>query len=121
MAPRVTPSSYSSPTTPTISRHGACGVGLEDGSQIEARVVASSVDAHVTFERLLSPSALPEQLQASDPDWHFTDAEMMTAAGHLETHGYVAVLRSSAGEQHILLAPELLVTLASSIVFLAPS
>jgi hypothetical protein len=44
---------------------------------------------------------------------------MLTAVGHLETHGYVAVLRSSAGEQHILLAPELLVTLASSVVFLA--
>ena len=32
----------------------------------------------------------------------------MTAVGHLETHGYVAILRSSAGEQHILLTPELL-------------
>ncbi len=68
---------------------------------------------------LVGPLALREQLQATDEDWRFTDAEMMTAVGHLETHGYVAVLRSSAGEQHILLTPELLVTLASSIVFLA--
>jgi small GTP-binding protein len=68
---------------------------------------------------LVSPPALREQLQADDPEWRFTDAEMITAVGHLETHGYVAVLRSSAGEQHILLTPELLVTLASSIVFLA--
>jgi small GTP-binding protein len=68
---------------------------------------------------LVSPEALREQLQESDEDWRFTDAEMMTAVGHLETHGYVAVLRSSAGEQHILLTPELLVTLASSIVLLA--
>jgi small GTP-binding protein len=68
---------------------------------------------------LVSPEALREQLQATDTDWRFTDAEMMTAVGHLETHGYVAVLRSSAGEQHILLTPELLVTLASSIVLLA--
>ncbi|MGH8566307.1 MAG: hypothetical protein ACREXW_20410 [Gammaproteobacteria bacterium] len=44
---------------------------------------------------------------------------MVTAVGHLETHVYVAVLCSSAGEQHILLTPELLVTLASSIVLLA--
>ena len=49
----------------------------------------------------------------------FTDAEMMTAVGHLETHGYVAILRSSAGEQHILLAPDLLVNLAASIMLLA--
>jgi len=48
---------------------------------------------------LLSPLALREQLQATDRDWRFTDAEMMTAVGHLETHGYVAVLRSSAGAQ----------------------
>jgi small GTP-binding protein len=68
---------------------------------------------------LVSPLALREQLQASDEDWRFTDAEMMTAVGHLETHGYVAVLRSSAGEKHILLTPDLLVTLASSIVLLA--
>jgi small GTP-binding protein len=68
---------------------------------------------------LVSPLALREQLQATDQDWRFTDDEMMTAVGHLETHGYVAVLRSSAGEQHILLTPDLLVTLASSIVFLA--
>ena len=68
---------------------------------------------------LVSPLALREQLRATDKDWRFTDAEMMTAVGHLETHGYVTVLRSSAGEQHILLTPELLVTLASSIVLLA--
>jgi small GTP-binding protein len=68
---------------------------------------------------LVSPTALREQLQASDEDWRFSDAEMMTAVGHLETHGYVAVLRNSAGEQYVLLTPDLLVTLASSIVLLA--
>ena len=68
---------------------------------------------------LVSPLALREHLQATDRDWRFTNAEMMTAVGHLETHGYVTVLRSSAGELHILLTPDLLVTLASSIVLLA--
>jgi small GTP-binding protein len=68
---------------------------------------------------LVSPLALREQLQATDQDWRFTDAEMMTAVGHLETHGYVAVLRSSAGDQYILLTPDLLVTLACSIALLA--
>ena len=67
---------------------------------------------------LVNPLTLREQLQATDPEWRFTEAEMMTAAGHLETHGYVAVLRSSAGEQYILLTPDLLVTLASSIILL---
>ncbi len=68
---------------------------------------------------LVRPEDLRKQLEAIDPEWEFTDAEMMTAVGHLETHGYVAVLPSSAGENHILLAPELLATLAASVVLLA--
>ena len=44
---------------------------------------------------------------------------MMTAVGHLETHGYVSVLHNSAGEQYILLTPELLVNIAASIMLLA--
>ena len=42
---------------------GVAGVGLEDGSQIESRVVASSVDAHLTFEKFLSPDELPEDFR----------------------------------------------------------
>ncbi|MDJ0702624.1 MAG: GTP-binding protein [Leptolyngbyaceae cyanobacterium MO_188.B28] len=68
---------------------------------------------------LVQSTELRQQLQANDPDWQFTDAEMMTAVGHLETHGYVTILKSSAGDTHILLAPDLLVDLASSIVVLA--
>lgn len=68
---------------------------------------------------LVGPAALRQQLQASDPGWRFTDAEMMTAVGHLENHGYVTILRSSAGDVHVLLTPDLLVTLASSVVLLA--
>ena len=68
---------------------------------------------------LVNPLALRKQLQATDKAWRFTGAEMITAVGHLETHGYVAILRSSAGQQHVLLTPDLLVTLASSIVLLA--
>lgn len=43
----------------------------------------------------------------------------MTAVGHLETHGYVTILKSSEGDTHILLTPDLLVELASSIVLSA--
>ena len=38
----------------------ATGVGLADGTELEADAVASSVDAHWTFERLLDPQILPE-------------------------------------------------------------
>ena len=65
---------------------------------------------------------LLEEAPAGDDtaeEWNFTDAEMMTAVGHLDTHGYVAVLCDSAGEQTILLTPDLLVNLAASIMLLA--
>lgn len=70
---------------------------------------------------LVSPQELRRQLEAMEIEelWEFADADMMTAVGHLETHGYVAILRSSAGAQHILLAPDLLVSLAASIILLA--
>ena len=123
-----------------VSTSAKSGEGLEDllerlKTQIPWDEMTTTVTT-VTFKRikdyvlslkeqpdrkgvLVSPPALREQLQATEAEWRFTDAEMMTAVGHLETHGYVAVLRSSAGEQHILLAPDMLVTLASSVVFLA--
>lgn len=68
---------------------------------------------------LVNPAQLREQLQAIDKDWQFSDAEMMTAAGHLENHGYVSVLRNSSGDTYILLVPELLASTASSIFLLA--
>lgn len=43
------------------NRGRAQGVILEDGTEIAADVVASSVDAHLTFERFLGPGELPEQ------------------------------------------------------------
>jgi phytoene dehydrogenase-like protein len=41
----------------------AAGVGLADGTQLESRAVASSVDPHWTFEKLLSPAELPEDFR----------------------------------------------------------
>lgn len=65
---------------------------------------------------LVSMSALRQRLQETDPDWSFSDAEAITAVRHLETHGYVSLLRSTDGNEFVLLAPELLSKLASSIV-----
>lgn len=122
-----------------VSTSAKTGEGLETllerlKAQIPWEEMAATVTT-VTFKRikdyvltliektdrenaLVSPHTLSEQLQATDKGWRFTDAEMMTALGHLDTHGYVALL-SSAGEQYILLTPGLLVMLASSIVLLA--
>ncbi len=39
------------------------GVGLADGTLIESPVVASSVDAHLTFEKFLEPGELPDHFR----------------------------------------------------------
>ncbi len=59
---------------------------------------------------------LRARLEATDAAWRFTDDEMRTAVGHLETYGYVRRLSTSRGESRILLAPELLNNLAASFV-----
>ncbi|MFI5454037.1 MAG: TIR domain-containing protein [Isosphaerales bacterium] len=65
---------------------------------------------------ILTPPELRRRLEKTDAKWKFTDAEMLTAAGHLANHGYVSWLNTSRGEPRILLAPELLNNLAASFV-----
>jgi small GTP-binding protein len=65
---------------------------------------------------IVSAEELRARLEATDAAWRFTDDEMRTAVGHLETYGYVRRLRTSRGEGRILLAPELLNNLAASFV-----
>jgi small GTP-binding protein len=65
---------------------------------------------------IVTPEVLADHLKATDADWEFTDAEMLTAVGHLENYGYVKRLRTSKGEVRILLQPERLNNLASSLV-----
>jgi len=76
--------------------------GLQDGTQADAG-------------DLRSAARRGRETRAEQP-WHFTDAEMLTAVGHLENHGYVKRLRTSQGETRILLAPELVNNLAASFI-----
>lgn len=46
-------------------RNRAVGVRLEDGKQLDAKFVASSVDAHLTFEKFLTPAELPAYFRES--------------------------------------------------------
>ena len=64
---------------------------------------------------VLSPEQLRQRLQKTDTKWQFTDAQMMTAVGHLENYGYAKRLRTSKGER-ILVAPEMLNNLAASLI-----
>jgi len=79
----------------------------------------SSNDLMSQKDILIRVSELREQLQRTDNEWNFSNGEMITAVGHLQTHGYVSILKSSAGDEFILLTPNLLANLASSIVSLA--
>lgn len=75
---------------------------------------------HLKEERreaiIVTADELREGLQKTDAKWRFSDAELLTAVGHLENHGYVKRLRSSTGETRILLAPEVLNNIAASMV-----
>src|SRR6185369_8067026 len=62
------------------------------------------------------PEELRGRLEGTDADWHFTDAELLTAVGHLENYGYVKCLRTSKVDLRVLLQPERLNNLASSFV-----
>ncbi len=73
-------------------------------------------EAESDGQTIVTPKELRGRLEATDTDWRFTDAEMLTAVGHLENYGYVKRLRTSKGEQHVLLEPERLNNLASSFV-----
>jgi WD40 repeat protein len=65
---------------------------------------------------ILDPGELEDLLRRDGVGADFTHAEMITAVGHLATHGYVTWLRGSTGRRSVLLKPELLNNLAASIV-----
>jgi phytoene dehydrogenase-like protein len=48
------------PVGKILTKNGrVCGVALQDGEELSANVVSSSVDPHLTFEKFLEPSELP--------------------------------------------------------------
>jgi small GTP-binding protein len=89
-------------TTETFKRIKDYVLGLKEGQDL-----------------ILTPEGLRERLEQTDPDWKFSDVEMLTAVGHLENHGYVKRLKTSRAELRILLAPEVLNNLAASFILSA--
>jgi phytoene dehydrogenase-like protein len=81
-------------------RHGACGVGLEDGTQIESRVIASSADAHVTFEKLLHPSKLPEEFREAVARIDYSSASAKINLALAEPPQFTAVPGSGVMPHH---------------------
>ncbi len=54
----------------------ATGVTLEDGSVLEAPIVASSVDAHLTFEKFLADGVLPDNFANAVAGIDYASASM---------------------------------------------
>ena len=52
------------------------GVSLEDGRFLTAPIVASSVDAHLTFEKFLPPDALPKDFREAVARIDYSSASM---------------------------------------------
>lgn len=60
------------PVAKILTKNGrACGVVLQDGEEIAANVVSSSVDPHLTFEKFLEPSELPADFLESVRHYKF--------------------------------------------------
>ncbi|HEV7805385.1 MAG TPA: TIR domain-containing protein [Solirubrobacteraceae bacterium] len=83
--------------------------------QIKDYVLGLKEDA-ASDRVILTTEELRGRLEHDQIAAGFDDDEMRSAVGHLSNHGYVIRLRTSKGETRILLAPELLNNVASSIV-----
>jgi len=98
--------------TPARSANEADGEPQDTSLALWASVESAS-------QVLLTPAELRTMLEKMDPDWEFTNAQMMKAVGHLANHGYVTICQKSDGQDIILLFPDVLIRLASSLVLAA--
>jgi hypothetical protein len=84
--------------------------------RIKGHVLRLKETGGTKSEVLVPADALRQQLQVTDRTWRFEDAEMLTAVRHLANHGYVVLIQRADGNHSVLLASDLLVNLASSVV-----
>ena len=76
------------------------GVGLADGTEIEADVVASSVDAHLTFEKFLSPDDLPKEFRAAIGRIDYSSASAKVNLALSEPPNFTAVPSDGIAPHH---------------------
>jgi phytoene dehydrogenase-like protein len=81
-------------------KHGTCGVGLEDGSQLASRVVASSVDAHLTFEKMLDPQVLPAEFKEAVARIDYSSASAKINLALSEPPKFTCVPGDGVGPHH---------------------
>jgi len=84
-----------------VANGKAVGVHLEDGRAFSTSHVASNVDAHLTFEKMLDPSALPGPFLEAVRRIDYSSASMKINLGVRELPDFTCLLgKSEVGPQH---------------------
>ncbi|HXM19080.1 MAG TPA: NAD(P)/FAD-dependent oxidoreductase [Candidatus Tumulicola sp.] len=84
-----------------LTKNGAVsGVALSNGDEFHARRVASNVDCHVTFMRLLDPATLPPDFRAAIERINYDSASLKINVALASLPNFTACPGASAGPQH---------------------
>jgi phytoene dehydrogenase-like protein len=78
----------------------AIGVRLEDGTQIDAKYVASSVDPHLTFEKFLTPDELPEYFRKAVSRIDYASASAKINLALAEPPKFTCLSTEGVGPHH---------------------
>jgi phytoene dehydrogenase-like protein len=78
----------------------AAGVALADGTEFAAPIVASNADAHITFEKLMSPGQLPDDFAAAVKRIGYESATLKINVALSELPNFTACPGSEAGPHH---------------------
>jgi phytoene dehydrogenase-like protein len=78
----------------------AVGVALANGEELRARVVASNVDPHVTFTRLLDPKVLPPDFAEAVSRIRYDSASLKINVALSELPSFKALPGTQPGPQH---------------------
>ena len=90
-----------SPVESILTRDGqAFGVTLQGGGILEADVIASSVDAHHTFERFLQPEDLPAKFREAVAGIDYASASAKINLALSEPPRFSAATTDSLGPHH---------------------
>jgi len=79
---------------------GVVGVTLQDGSQLSAKVVASSVDAHLTFEKMLKPDVLPIEFRDAVAKIDYSSAAAKVNLALAEPPRFTCMRGEGVGPHH---------------------
>jgi phytoene dehydrogenase-like protein len=90
-----------SPVEHILTNRGrAAGVRLENGQQVDASIIASSVDAHLTFEKFLGPDELPEYFRDAITKIDYSSASAKINLALAEPPRFKCVPESGIGPHH---------------------